>query len=304
MPRAIELGVLLPQAEYRLAGQTPRWADYQAFAAVAEAIGLDALWVVDHLLVRTPDGQPEGMWEGWSLLAALAAITRRVRLGTLVLCTAWRHPGLLAKMADTVDEISGGRLVLGLGAGNTESEFRQFGFPWERRVSRFAEAVAVVHQALRTGAVTFHGQFYQLDGALIRPRGPRPAGPPLLIGGTGPRVLDLTARYADWWNVYYSETGNRAAGIGPHLAALDAACARLGRDPASLVKTAAVLVAFPGYGPIYGVVADPLIGPPEALAEEFLAYAAAGVRHLILRLEPNTPASLARLAPVLDLLER
>lgn len=155
--RPLEVGILVPQGEFRWNGRLPRWTDLRAMARLAEDIGLDSLWVVDHLLYRTPDGEPEGIWECWSLLSAFAAVTERITLGTLVVCTNWRNPALIAKMAETVDEISGGRLILGLGAGNTEHEFRRFGFPWERRVSRFAEALHIIHGLLRNGWIDFSG---------------------------------------------------------------------------------------------------------------------------------------------------
>lgn len=302
--RPLQIGILLPQGEYRLNGRLPRWSDLEAMARLAEDIGLDSLWVVDHLLYRTPDGEPEGMWECWSLLAALAAVTRRIQLGTLVLCTNWRNPALIAKMAETVDEISGGRLILGIGAGNTEHEFRRFGFPWERRVSRFAEALQIIHGLLRNGWIDFTGEFYTVRDCLLRPRGPRPQGPPILIGGNRPRLLRLAAQYADIWNTYYDFTGNRASGLGPQLEAFRTACKEVGRDWNSVEFSASALVAFPGHGRIYGVVADPVRGSPEDIAEEFQSYAQAGIRHLQLRIEPNTLEGLEELGRVLEVFDR
>jgi probable F420-dependent oxidoreductase len=302
--RPLKVGILLPVAEYRLDGRTPRWSDLLAMARLAEDAGFDSVWVVDHLLVRAPGQPPEGVWECWSLVSALAASTRRIRIGTLVVCANWRNPALLAKMAETVDEISGGRLILGLGAGNTEDEFRAFGFRWEERVSRFAEAIQIIHALLRQGHVDFEGRYYQARGCELRPRGPRPSGPPILVGGYGRRMLELAARYADLWNTYYSHTGNRASGVAPLSAAVDAACVAVSRDPATLDRTASVLVGLPGHGPIYGVAAEPLSGSPEELAGEFRAYARAGISHLQLRIEPNTPAGIEQVAPVLALLDQ
>ena len=302
--RPLKVGILLPVAEYRFAGRTPRWSDLLAIARVAEDAGFDSLWVVDHLLVRAPGQPPEGVWECWSLVSALAASTRRIQIGTLVTCTSWRNPALLAKMAETVDEISDGRLILGVGAGNTEDEFRTFGFPWEARVSRFAEAIHILHALLRQGRVDFEGRYYQMRACELRPHGPRPSGPPVLVGGYGQRMLELAARYADLWNTYYSHTGNRASGLAPLLAAVDAACAAVGRDPATLSRTASVLVGLPGHGPICGVAAPPLTGSAEELAEEFRAYARAGISHLQLRIEPNTSAGIEQIAPALALLDR
>jgi probable F420-dependent oxidoreductase len=302
--RPLKVGILLPVAEYRFAGRAPRWSDLLTMARVAEDAGFDSLWVVDHLLVRAPGQPPEGVWECWSLVSALAASTRRIQIGTLVVCANWRNPALLAKMAETVDEISGGRLVLGLGAGNTEDEFRTFGFPWEARVSRFAEAIQIVHALLRQGDVDFEGRYYRARDCELRPRGPRAGGPPILVGGYGRRMLELAGQYADLWNTYYSHTGNRASGLAPLLKAVDAACVAVGRDPQTLERTASVLVGLPAHGPIYGVAAEPLSGSPEELAAEFRAYARAGISHLQLRVEPNTPAGIEQVAPVLESLDR
>src|SRR5436305_9669791 len=133
--RPLKVGINLPTTEGALSGKTPKWADLLAFAERAEVLGFDSLWVPDHLLLRW-EGQTRGIWECWSLLAALAAVTSRVELGPLVACTSFRIPALLAKMADTVDEISGGRLVLGLGAGANGREHPAFGAPSDHRIDR------------------------------------------------------------------------------------------------------------------------------------------------------------------------
>jgi alkanesulfonate monooxygenase SsuD/methylene tetrahydromethanopterin reductase-like flavin-dependent oxidoreductase (luciferase family) len=303
--RPLKVGILLPQAEFRWDGRTPRWRDLEAMVRLTEDVGFDSVWVVDHFLFRQPDQPTEGFWECLTLLSALAAATSRVELGTLVVCTNWRNPGLIAKMADTIDEISGGRLILGLGAGYHEPEFRACGFPYDHRYSRFEEALVIIHRLLREGSIdSFEGRFYQMRECELRPRGPRPQGPPILIGSTGHKMLRLAARYADIWNTYYSGTGNRVEGVPPLQTQVDEACTEVGRDPATLERSATVLVGFEGHGPIYGVVAEPLTGPPERLAEEFRAYARAGIAHLQVRVEPNTLAGIERLAPALELLDR
>ena len=201
--RPLKIGVLLPYMEGLQSGHhadyTRSWAELKTMALRAEELGLDSVWVADHLLFRWPGkaDQPQGIWEGWSLLAALAAVTSRVEVGILVACTGFRNPVLLAKMADTTDETSGGRLVLGLGAGWHEPEFRMFGYPWDRRVSRFEEELTIIKTLLREGRCTFEGTYHQVRDAELRPRGPRRQGPPLLIGTTGERMLRLTARHAD-----------------------------------------------------------------------------------------------------------
>ncbi len=180
--RALKVGLVLPQFEDLMAGRTARWNDLLAMARRAEALGFDSLWLVDHLLYRFPfddDTQPpRGLWECWSLLAALATATERVELGTIVACTSFRNPALLAKMADTVDEISGGRLILGLGAGYHAFEFRAFGYPADRLFGRFEEALTIIRGLLRDGHVDFAGSYYQAHDCELRPRGPDPAARP------------------------------------------------------------------------------------------------------------------------------
>lgn len=189
--RPVKVGLFLMYA--------PSWSDVKQLATRAEAIGFDSVWVMDHLTMRRDSGT-EPVWEGWSLLSALAATTRRVEIGTLVVATSFRNPALLAKMADTVDEISGGRLILGLGAGWHEPEYRAFGYPFDHRVSRFEEALTIIRTLLREGRIDYDGQYYQARDCELAPRGPRSHGPPILVGGSGERMLGLLARYADYWN--------------------------------------------------------------------------------------------------------
>ncbi len=184
MPPTPKLGIILPEGEGDLDGRTPRWADYLAMARLAEEVGFDSVWFVDHLIYRNDASgrPPQGAWECWSVLSALAAVTSRVELGSLVTATSFRNPALLAKIADTIDEISGGRLILGIGAGWNEPEYRMFGYPYDHRVDRFAEAFAIIYGLLRDGAVDIAGTFYQARECELRPRGPRPQGPPIMVG--------------------------------------------------------------------------------------------------------------------------
>jgi probable F420-dependent oxidoreductase len=300
--RPLKIGLLLPETEGQLNGGTARWTDLAAMARAAEAVGFDSVWVTDHLLQRT-ERETRGPWECWSLLAAIAAVTERVEVGPLVICTGFRNPALLAKMADTVDEISGGRLILGLGAGWHEPEYRAFGYPFDHRVDRFEEALTIITGLLRHGQIDFDGAYYQARDCELRPRGPRPGGPPVMIGTTGTRMLGLTARHADQWNVWFSHTGNRVEGFGPLLAQVDAACAEAGRDPGSLERTAAVVVEVGPHAPSTMSV-PPLTGTPEEVAAELRAHAAAGLSHLQVWLEPNTLAGIEAFAPILEALDR
>jgi alkanesulfonate monooxygenase SsuD/methylene tetrahydromethanopterin reductase-like flavin-dependent oxidoreductase (luciferase family) len=284
-------------------GSTPRWRDIVTLAQRAEELGFDSVWVADHLLVRDEQGV-SGPWEAFSVLAALAASTSRVELGPLVACGSFRNPALLAKMADTLDEISGGRFVLGLGAGWHAPEYRAFGYPFEQRVSRFEEALQIIHSLLKHGQIDFEGKYYSARECELRPRGPRSQGPPILLGTTGARMLRLTARYADQWNGFYSRTGNAPGGLQPFNAALDAACAEFGRDPATLERTASAFVQSAPFTPSRQWGVAPLSGSPEDLAQALLGYVAEGVTHLQLGLEPLSLRGVDAFAPVLELLDR
>ena len=294
----LTLGLNLPYVEGSMDGATPRWADILAMARTAEAIGLDAVWVSDHLGFGDPDGEWHGAWESWTLLSALAAATRRVRLGTYVTAAPLRNPALLAKMAETLDEVSGGRLILGLGAGWNEPEFAAFGVPFAHRFDRFEDALRIVTAMLRTGRADHEGSCAQARGARLQPRGPRPAGLPVMVGAAGPRMLRLTAELADEWNA-----GMRTPDeLEPLLAGLDDACAAAGRDPVTLPRSAEALVrtipAPDGRPPEH----RELRGTPEAIAAELRRYADLGISHLQVQLRPNTPAAVEALRPIAEAL--
>lgn len=244
--RPLKVGIVLPDTEREMGGQTAGWADLLAMARAAEGAGSDSVWVTDHLLFRLEgQGEPRGLWERWSLLAALAATTERVALGPLVTCAGYRHPVVLAQTVDTIEEISGGRLILGLGAGWPAPEYRRAGIPFDRRVSRFAEAFAIVHGLLREGRVDLDGVYYQYQArdCELRPRGPRPQGPPILIGSNGARMLRLVARGADLWNAWAC---NRVENLAPLRRKVDAACLEVGRDPTTLGRSVSILVGLSG----------------------------------------------------------
>ena len=301
-----KIGVEL-QVNERGLSRVPRWAEISQLARRAEEVGFDSVWVEDHLLYRTPEGGVEGVWESWSLLAALAAVTERVELGSLVLCTGFRNPALLAKMADTVDEISGGRLILGLGAGWNKPEYDAFGYPYDHRVSRFEEALQIIHGLLREGQVDFHGRYEQANDCRLSPRGPRPAGPPILVGTKSPRMLQLTARYADLWNVYFPTIHNRPEEFAALQTEVDAVCRAVGRDPSTLGRTVSVLVdmdAASGAGTSGHWGTPPLTGTAEEMAATLRAFGEAGAEQVILWIEPTNLDGLERFAPVLEHLKR
>ena len=295
----MRIGVQLPEVE-----RVVPWAELREMAITAERIGLDSVWVGDHLLYRG-DGRPaRGPWEAWSTLAALAAITERVEIGPLVASTSFHNPAMLAKKAATIDEISGGRLILGLGAGWNEAEYAAYGFPFDHRVSRFEEAFQIIRDLLTTGRCDFHGTYYELDDAELLPRGPRPDGPPLMIGSIGERMLGITLPHVASWNAWCAWFGNSVAGYLPLRERVDAACRAVGRDPALVERTLALLVAFPGAvgrgSAVSEAAFDPIDGDPATLVPTLRAFADTGVGHVQLVLDPITVPSIAALAPTLD----
>ena len=304
MTRPLKVGVQLPEVEREV-----RWPEILDMARAIEDLGYDGMWLGEHLLYRWPDRAPRGPWEAWATMAGLAAVTSRVTIGPLVACTAFHNPAILAKQAATIDEISGGRFVLGLGAGWNETEFRAFGVPFDHRIARFEEAFKIIRSLLRDGAVDFAGTYYEARDCELLPRGPRPGGPPLMIGSIGERMLRITAPHVDSWNAWYADTSNRPSGVGPLRAKVDAACAEVGRDPAAIERTVAVQVRLSGgAGRTMGDTsiaesAPPLEGSPESMAEELRAYAREGIGEVQLVLDPIDRPSIERFAAVLRLLD-
>lgn len=304
---SVKLGIFITAMAGGMRDGALGWADLREMATRTESIGLDSFWIPDHLLFKEPDMAPHGPWECWSLLAALAASTSRIELGSLVSCVGFRNPALLAKIAETTDEISGGRLVLGLGAGWVEPEYTAYGYPFERRVDRFEEALQVITTLLREGRVDHEGEFYQMHDCELRPRGPRPAGPPILIGAlsTGKRMLRLAAQYADLWNGWLVHSRSHPDEVAPLVAAVDAACSAAGRDPATLQRTVGILVDQRPASERTGRDAsgrEPLAGEPEEIAAGIRAIAAQGISHIQIVPVIQGVAGVEALAPVIELL--
>lgn len=302
MNRPLRVGVQLPEVEREV-----RWPELAAMAGLIEAAGFDSLWVGDHLLYDRPPLGPRGPWEAWTQLAAVAAVTERVTIGPLVACAGFHDPAMLAKLAATVDEVSGGRLVVGLGAGWNRTEFDAFGLPFGRRVERFEEAFTIIRGLLAGERVTFTGQHHRVEGAVLLPASARPGGPPLMIGSTGPRVLASTIAHVDVWNAWWTDFANDPAGIAALRDRVDAACERVGRDPSTVERTVAVLVAplgdaarvaTPGRG-----AAPALTGSPAAIATTLAAFAAEGIAHVQFVLDPITLPAIEAAAAVLARLD-
>ena len=301
----MRVGIQLPEVE-----RVVRWPEYLAMARAAEDVGFDTLWLGDHLLYRYADGTSRGPWEVWTMLSAIAASTSRIRLGPLVAATAFHAPAMLAKLAATVDEVSGGRLILGLGAGWNDTEFRAFGFPFDHRISRFEEAFTIIRTLLREGSIDFDGTFFQARDMELLPKPSRSGGPPLMVGSIGPRMLEITLPYVEQWNVWYRQSGNSPEGLKPIHNLVDEACRAVGRDPATLEKTSAVFVGMPGAAgrltkyDAQEAAAPALEGSPAAIADGLRAYADLGLAEVQLVVDPITIESIHALAAVLAELDR
>jgi alkanesulfonate monooxygenase SsuD/methylene tetrahydromethanopterin reductase-like flavin-dependent oxidoreductase (luciferase family) len=237
-------------------------------------------------------------------MAALATATERIAIGPLVASVSFHNPAVMAKMAATLDEISGGRLILGLGAGWNEPEYRAFGIPYDHRVSRFEDAFAIIRGLLRDGRVDYRGTYHSAPDCELHPPPSRPGGPPLLVGSVGERMLRITLPHVQAWNAWYSWFGNTPEGYRPLRAQVDDACRSVGRDPGAVERTLALLVALPGATGRRGgndetPQPDPIDGTPGPLAASLRSFAAEGVAHVQLVLDPITVESIEALAPAL-----
>jgi alkanesulfonate monooxygenase SsuD/methylene tetrahydromethanopterin reductase-like flavin-dependent oxidoreductase (luciferase family) len=289
----VKVGVQLPEVE-----RDVRWPEYLAMARGAEESGLDSIWLGDHLLYRG-DGRPErGPWEAWTLLAALAAVTERVTLGPLVACASFHPPGLIAKMAATVDEVSGGRFVLGLGAGWNETEYRAFGLPYDHRVSRFEESFEIVRRLVTGERATVEGRFWRADDAVLVPAPARRV--PLMVGSEGERMLAITLPHVDWWNCWYAWYGNTPEGFASLNRRVGEAVERAGRDPAEVARSACVLVEL-AEDAVRRPHTDDDVPPvaPGDLPAHLAALADAGADEAILILRPIDEQSIRAVAAVL-----
>ena len=262
-------------------------------AVAAEDVGFDSVWVGDHYLYRG-DGRPErGPWEAWTLLAGLATITERVRLGPLVACLNFHPPAVLAKIAATVDELSGGRLIVGMGAGWNRTEFDAFGIPYDHRASRFEEAFEIVRRLLEGERVSFTGRWHSTDDAILLPGPAR--RPTLMVGSTGPRVLNATLPHVDVWNTWYDLFGNTPDGFARENRSIDDACERAGRDPTTLERSACVLVRFPGGAGERPDEQGVETVEPSGSSAALDAFADAGADEVILVCDPITEGSIRAL---------
>ncbi|MEU4390722.1 LLM class flavin-dependent oxidoreductase [Kribbella sp. NPDC023855] len=284
----MKIGVMLPVGgNDGPDGGSPAWTDVRAMAVAAEESGLDSVWLADHFFYRAPDDTVYGMHEAWTLLSAVAASTSRVELGTMVLCASFRDPGLTAKMAATLDMVSDGRLILGVGAGWHDPEYEAFGLPTDHRVGRFEEWLEIVARLVRGETVSFDGKYHQVKDAILVPAPERRI--PLLVAAFGPRMLDLTAKWADQWNTAWFGLPDEK--LTDRLTAI-----RTAAGGNTLDLTVGITVT----DPTQPAVADPesptISGSVEDLAQAFKSYESLGVSHLIVGTEPMTVRSVERLA--------
>jgi probable F420-dependent oxidoreductase len=284
----MKIGLMLPLGD----DETNGFADLRDLAIAAEDGGLDSVWGADHLIFRE-GGETTGIHECWTVLTAIAAMTSRVQIGPLVLALPFRNPALTAKMAAELDEVSGGRLILGLGCGWHRPEFDAFGYPFDHRVSRFDEGLQILVPLLREGPVTFTGRYHQAVDAELRPRPTREGGPPIMIAGKQPRMLELVARYADQWNAAWYGRPDEAHELRERLTNLHAALDAAGRDPATLEITAGILVAFEGAAA--DAPKNAIRGSLDEVADALAGYASLGVSHLIAHAFPRTPEAVRSL---------
>ncbi|HTU94546.1 MAG TPA: LLM class flavin-dependent oxidoreductase [Solirubrobacteraceae bacterium] len=296
--RPLRVGIQLPEVE-----RVVRWPEYAAMARAAEEVGFDSVWVGDHLLYRD-DGRPErGPWDAWTLLTGLAMVTERVGIGPLVACTAFHRPGLLARIAAAVDELSGGRLVVGLGAGWNEPEFTAFGIPFDDRIARFTEAFEITRRLLAGERVTFRGAYEQVTDAVLLP--PPARRPPLMIGALRRQMLDVAIPHVDAWNTWYEWYGNTPDGFAHITRRVDEAARRAGRAPEAIARSACVLVVLdPAAGERRLVEkAPPVEGSPEAVSTFLRDLAAAGADEAILVASPINESSIRALGRALAVLD-
>ncbi|MCV0377391.1 LLM class flavin-dependent oxidoreductase [Microbacterium sp.] len=291
--RQLRIGVQLNTTQREF-----RWLEIREFARAVESAGLDSIWTEDHIQYQDKSGRWIAPWDAWTMLAGIAAVTERVRIGTMVSPLSLRHPVLLARHAASVQEMSGGRLVLGIGLGHGEAEYRALGLSLEHRFGKFREAFEVLRDALDNGTADQRGTHVRTEGFQLLPRPRDLPGPRLMIGSDGPKTLRLTLPHvAAWnWDGFVDDPEEFAAASR----AVDAICEEVGRDPREIERTAHLVVRLSNPE---GLPIDPLpahmrviAGGTDAVAHRLQAFAAAGADELMLIVDPARPAAIDELA--------
>ena len=301
--RSFEIGVVLGTWRASSNPEAVRWTEIRELALRAESLGFDTVWTTDELLGRTVKGGPVfGFWDGIALPAAIAAATTRIKIGTWVISALHRNPGITAKAVETIDEISGGRFIFGLGAGHAGTGSHSMGLPEDHIYDRFEEALQIVVPVLRGGRANLEGTYHIARDLEQRPLGPRPGRIPIMIAAHGAKGYRHAARLADIWSCY-AEGDSSVEAMGPRVAAFEAACEEVGRDPSTVGRSAGVIVAPLATEPVTTMFGAAITGPAERIADTFRGFRAAGFTQLEFMLEPQSMATLDAMAPVLELLD-
>ena len=297
--RPLEIGLVLPMGDSFVDGQTVRWTTIRDLSVRAEEIGFDTVWTADELLWRPEGRSAQGWWECVAMTGAVAAATSRIKVGTWILSALHRNPGITAKVVETLDEISGGRFVFGLGAGHAGRQGHAFGLPEDRTIGRFEEALQIILPLLREGRADFEGTFHAARDLEQQPMGPRPGKIPIMIGAKGPKMLRLAATHADIWGWFVEERSDLSE-FGPRLAALEATCVEVGRDPATISRSAGLAVEPTSVSGAAEVLGEPIGGSATQIADAFREFHAAGFDHIEVVLWPPTLTALDAMGPVLE----
>lgn len=299
MASTFEIGAVIPIIQSGPDRFAPGWSEVRDQARRAEEIGFDTIWTPDELLWQTEDGPPRGAWDGVSMAGAVAAVTSRAKVGTWVMSALHRNPGIIAKTAETLDEISGGRFVFGIGAGHEwPGQARAFGLPEDKIFARFEEALEIIVPLIREGRANFEGAFHAARDLIQAPRGPRPGSMPLMLGGNGPKGQRLAVRYADIYSCYIEERAS-AEEVAPRIASVEAICAEVGRDPTSIGRSVGVWAR-----PLEPAGARPssVSGSAEQIADTLRTFRDVGFTQVELMYLPGTIEALEALAPVVEAL--
>lgn len=297
---SLEVGFVLATFEDVVTGSPRRWTDLRGHAQMAEAVGFDTVWVADELQWESDAWTGAmGWWECVALTSAVAASTTSIDIGTWVLSALHRNPGLTARSVETLDEISGGRFLFGLGAGHAGRQAEAFGFPPNYTVSRYEEALAIITALRGDDPVTFSGSYHQVKDLVMAPRPCGNPSIPLLLGGHAPRTMGLAADHADIWSAF-ATTSSQPAAFVEMLQRFDAVCAESGRDPATIGRSIGVAVAAPGTDPT-GMLAndDPIRGSVDQIVDTVARFADIGVTSVEIMAAGDQEQTIEGLAPVL-----